>query len=181
MTPLVAFTGPAGAGKTTAAQTLVKHFGFHRLSFAQPLRDMLVALGVPTENLTEKKHEPIDWLGGKSARHALQLLGTEWGRQMIDQDLWLNVMRKRIESVRGIITTQGIVIDDCRFDNEARLIHELKGSVFCINRPGCARMEHESERGISPELIDQYVPNNGNDWAPFQGVVLALFNERYAA
>lgn len=39
--PDVCLVGDAGAGKTTVAELLVKHFGYTRLSFAEPLKVML--------------------------------------------------------------------------------------------------------------------------------------------
>jgi len=63
---LVALSGLAGSGKSTAASSLVAA-NWARISFATPIRQMLLALGVTPEELSAKT-APIDWLGGKTAR-----------------------------------------------------------------------------------------------------------------
>ena len=41
---IIGLVGHAGAGKDTAAEYLVEHFGFSAVSFAAPLKNMLEAL-----------------------------------------------------------------------------------------------------------------------------------------
>lgn len=150
---VLGFTGPATAGKTTAAMAIVASApGICRVSFALPIRAMLQAMGLTAEELTEGKHRPCDLLGGKTPRHALQTLGTEWGRQMIADDLWLRVGRQRI--LRALETEHLVVVDDVRFDNEAEMIRALGGRIISLSRPGLVRLEHVSEKGVSPHLID---------------------------
>lgn len=72
---IIAFAGPATVGKSTAAKVLLNR-GFKRLSFADPIRDMLRAIGVPEDKLTVDKETPVDLLCGKTCRHAMQKLGT---------------------------------------------------------------------------------------------------------
>jgi hypothetical protein len=63
--PVVAFAGAMGSGKTTAAGVLREVVSLRRMSFAQPIRAMLEALGVPAERLSDPvlKAEPIAWHG----------------------------------------------------------------------------------------------------------------------
>ncbi len=46
---IIAFVGRKGSGKTTAAQYLVEKYGFHKVSFAKPLKDLVASLGVNKE------------------------------------------------------------------------------------------------------------------------------------
>jgi len=55
---------------------------------------------------------------------------------------------------------EGVVLDDCRFDNEAAMIHGLGGVVIRIERPGCTRMGHLSENAISPDSFDTVLYND---------------------
>lgn len=50
----------------------------------------------------------------------LQLLGTEWGRGTIDENVWVDVMRGQIQNKIKLCTTDRltVVIPDCRFKNE---------------------------------------------------------------
>lgn len=150
---LIGFCGAAGAGKTTAACTIVGQYpGWHRLSFADPLRAMLSALGLTADELTLRKEEPSALLGGRTPRYAMQTLGTEWGRGQMDAELWMRAAQHK--ALELLAHGLNVVFDDVRFDNEARMIHALGGQVVHVRRPGRGpKMAHASERGVSEELI----------------------------
>ena len=156
--PIIGFTGPAGCGKTQATKALPEAV---RFSFADPIKRMLMTIGVPHENLYDpgKKEQPLDLLGGQSARTVLQRLGTDWGRNMICQDLWLRVAE---QDLTHLLADRFVLIDDVRFDNEAALIRKLGGTTIEIVRPGVVRGVHASERGIDPRLIDRTITNDGS-------------------
>ena len=173
MTPaIVAFCGLATCGKTSLALGLVKHRNFHRISFADPIREMLRGLGLTTAQMSEGKNDPLAMFGGKTPRQVMQSLGTEWGRDLVSPTLWIDATRQRILSALATHGVAGVVIDDCRFDNEAAMVRSLGGIVVEVTRPGLARMNHASEAGISPHLIDDFVLNEFvsleylTDWAP---------------
>lgn len=127
-------------------------------NFAGPLKDMLAVL--PIEDIDERlygdmKETPEHLvLGGKSMRHAMITLGTEWGREMINPNLWVDCMRAAL--LRDEEAEEGkrlYIIDDLRFDNEAALVKSLGGIIIAI------RSEGEAEAGthISETLdIDQF-------------------------
>lgn len=146
MRSIVAFTGNAGCGKSTAADVLVE-MGWTRVKFASPLKDMCRALGLTEEQIEgAEKERPIDWLG-VTPRWIMQTLGTDWGRKLIHPDLWVNMAKARIEQTIG-----NIVVDDCRFENEAQVIRDLGGKVVGIRRDGTASVgDHESEDGVAPD------------------------------
>ena len=131
---LIAFTGRAGAGKSTAAARLVNRYGFKRMRFAEPLKWMLSAIGLtPDEIDGHLKEQPCTLLGGKSPRHAMQALGTAWGRDSIDPDLWVRAWQLAFEKLP---TDVPVVIDDCRFPNEVEAIRANQGVLIRIDRPG---------------------------------------------
>ena len=130
---VIGLCGLAGSGKSTVAHILSEDWGFARKPFAYPLKAMLGALGIPRDVLdgdNTAKESPLDILGGKSARHAMQTLGTEWGRQHIGQDFWVELWK------RNALTLPKIVADDCRFPNEVEAIRAMGGMVVRIERPG---------------------------------------------
>lgn len=135
---IIGFFGPKGAGKTTMAREASKEavahliFPAYRFSFADPIRDMLRALGVPQTYLdrTVDKNQPIDLLGGKTFRDAATTLGTEWGRDLIDPDLWVRVMERRINEVPNGL----ILIDDVRMKNEADMLKRLGAKLVRVMR-----------------------------------------------
>lgn len=158
--PFIAFTGLATCGKTTAASALcdTRH-QFKRVAFADPLKAMVAVL---TEE-TDKDARPPE-LCGRSVREAYQLLGTEWGRNMIGEDVWLRAAHRRftrhLQHIRdGALG--GLIVDDCRFANEAKLVRELGGIVVRIVRPGLTAMLHASELGFEDDLVDHVIYNDG--------------------
>lgn len=153
---LIAFTGAMGAGKSTAADAYPEAA---RVSFAEPIRRMLIALGVSEQNLRNPnlKNAELPQFGGLSARYLMQTLGTEWGRKLICDTIWIDAASRIIVER---LKTADVVIDDCRFDNEADAVHALGGVVIDVMRPGCgASASHQSEYGVSIHKIDYCVLN----------------------
>lgn len=154
---IIALSGAAGSGKTTIAQVLVRDYGFVRVRFAGPMKSMLMAIGLTEAQVDgPEKETPCDLLCGKTPRFALQRLGTEFGREMIGEDLWVNVAMKQIEAF--VVRGQNVVIDDLRFDNEARALSRRLAYIFRVERGEVdadlrASKAHVSEAGISPEYI----------------------------
>jgi hypothetical protein len=141
---LIGFTGRIGAGKSTAARALYNR-GFTRVRFAGPLKAMMACLGLSEEEVDGSlKEEPRDLLCGKTPRYAMQTIGTEWGRQMIGDDIWIRAFKRTVESYGLHIP---LVCDDVRFQNEANAIRELGGVVVRVTRGDrVADGIHASER-----------------------------------
>ena len=160
---VIGFSGLKGSGKTTAAEYMVAHHGFMRMSFAGPIKDMLRVLGVFED---WPKEEPHPLLCGMTPRHALQTLGTEWGRDMIGGDIWVNIVKDRIEKFDYY--SQRVVIDDVRFKNEVAMIEELnelpnhRGLVIYISRKETANAgdQHQSEMEVL-KLSNDFTIQNG--------------------
>jgi hypothetical protein len=153
---IIGLAGAKQSGKTLLANLLADRYGLQHFSFAAPIREFVASLlGGTLDQLEVEKEVPIAWLNGVTPRHMMQTLGTEWGRRMIDQDIWLRLcMRKAVASGR-------CVVSDVRFPNEAKAIRELGGSVIRLNR-WSQRPEdrHISERPLEPELIDFELAND---------------------
>ena len=91
-------------------------------------------------------------------RRLQQVLGTETGRQVFGDDLWIRLMLDVAAKVEG-----PVVVTDVRFDNEAEAIHAAGGIVIGIERPGLGVNidAHASEAGVSPTLVDKVIVNDG--------------------
>ena len=64
---IIGLSGLKGSGKTTAANFLVEE-GFVKMSFAQPIKRMLVCIGLsPGDLYGDKKEESNDMLDGKDS------------------------------------------------------------------------------------------------------------------
>jgi hypothetical protein len=156
---LIALTGLAGSGKSTVADYLIDNHDFVRMKFAQGLKDMLRAIGLTDAHIEgHLKETPCPLLCGKSPREAMLTLGTEWGRDLVGQDLWCNILSQRVRDS----TAPYIVVDDCRFKNEARAIRELGGQVWRIVRSECHIISHPSETEQAAFEADWVVYNDGS-------------------
>lgn len=156
---ILGFCGLIGAGKTVAAQHLVTAHGFARVRFAGPLKDMCRALGLSEREVDgDLKEQPSALLGGKTPRWAMQSLGTEWGRNLIAEDLWIRAWRAACDRVPK--SAKGIVADDVRFENEADAIRALAGRVIRIHRGAREAGEHASEN--QKLIIGKRILNNGS-------------------
>lgn len=136
---IVGLAGRAHSGKSSAASALqgMNFATIHVFSFAAPLKRMLLALGLTEAQLygsVADKTTPSDLLCGKTPREAMITLGTEWGREMIGPNLWVNALKHRV----GNSSASLIIIDDVRFQSEVQAIRELGGLVLGIHRPGLA-------------------------------------------
>lgn len=176
---IIGLYSPASqSGKSTVARFLAAEHGFRPHPFAAPLRGMLrpmlLSLGLTEQqarfHMSQDKAAIIPELGC-SGRHLLRTLGTEWGRQLVDPDLWIKCWAAQIEATRD-----SVVADDVRFPNEARMIQQLGGQVWMIRRPGqSSNTSHPSEG-----LLDDWdgfsrVIVNGGDLAQLsQSVTVAL-------
>lgn len=169
---LIGFTGLAGCGKSTAAKYLEQEHNWTRARMADPLKNMLRSLyadmgysGVDIERRVEGdlKETPDRLTARVTPRFLMQTLGTEWGRKMIYRDFWVDVAASRILSIKG-----HIVVEDVRFDNEAKMIRNLGGRIVHINRSGHGSTAgdgtHESEKGVwAGYVTDMWVINGGVD------------------
>jgi len=115
---------------------------------------MLKAIGLTDAHVDgDLKHEPTDLLCGKTPRWAMQSIGTEWGRKLIGEDIW-------IRAWKNTLPTGAVVCDDLRFPNEAEAVKSMGGKIIRITRPGFEHnATHESEKHELP--CDLELRNDG--------------------
>jgi hypothetical protein len=158
---LIGIAGRAGSGKDTIARHLSVVHGFHVTAFATPLKDILIRLGLTRDHFATlaAKETPIPALG-KSPRQMMQTLGTDWGRNMVHEDLWIRVLEHRL---RGYPPGHDLCVSDVRYNNEARWIREQGGVIWHIARADheTTESEHSSEAGVAELLDDEIIDNNG--------------------
>ncbi|WP_408953185.1 adenylate kinase [Lysobacter sp. Hz 25] len=142
----------------------MEHHGFAKITLAGPIRSFVAELtGLTIEQLTDGplKEEPLTWLGGITPRRMMQTLGTEWGREMIADELWLIIAQRTIERAKRD-GKSGVVVSDVRFDNEAEFVQSLGGRVIELVRDeAVAVSEHVSEAGVSRHLLNGSLRNDG--------------------
>jgi hypothetical protein len=164
---IIGISGIARSGKDTLAKMLITEAGeaIH-MSFAEPIRSFVAGLlGVPVADLLDGgfKEAPLADLNGKSPRYLMQTLGTEWGREMVDPDLWVKVAKWRLDRLSNSLTPPKLVVfSDVRFSNEAEMIRRAGGSIVHLRRQSAGLSSiHASELGIPPHPIDRIITNDG--------------------
>lgn len=153
---LIALIGQKKSGKSEVAKVLAWN-GFTNVKFAQPLKNMLLTLpGISSAHIEgHLKEEPCEIFNGKTVRYAMQTLGTEWGRDCIDQNIWLNLWKRQIKRLKRVSC------DDCRFLNEAQAVKDMGGEIWEIRRKNLDQDEHSSETEMAKISPDVIVHNNG--------------------
>ena len=177
---IIGFSGLKYAGKDTAGSAFVER-GWRLMKFAEPMKIMLAELleyrGAPRDEITamlegDLKEVPTPYLDGRTPRHALQSIGTEWGRVLMFKEIWTNSLVDRVKSWGG---TPCVVITDVRFHNEATAIKALGGQVFRIIGRGATGDLHPSEREI-PELdVTGEIMNDCESAEAFKNRVVRIF------
>lgn len=132
----IGIMGAKGSGKTTLRKLIcASPYAYKPHNFADPIKMMLASIGLTTAELNgdmkENPNESI--LGGKTPREAMQTLGTDWGREMIDEDIWVNIWKMLIAR-HGPVTC--IIADDVRFQSEADVILNRGGMLIEVQREG---------------------------------------------
>lgn len=178
---IIGFAGQAGAGKSTAARILRDHAGFTVLPFAGPLKAMTRAFGLTAAEMTLFKEVPLDRLNGKSPRQFMQFLGTEFGRNLIGENVWVDAWRESLgESAVEHFGDILACADDVRFENEAAAIRAEGGLVVRIERESAGSAtgsSHASEAGVVADLTIQ---NDGDEDA-FTAQILGLLNRHVSS
>jgi len=157
----VALSGPPRSGKDSVADHLIKHYGYHRVAFADAIRAACAnALGM---TIDEWARAPKDVL-----RPQLQGLGHN--ARWYDADFWIKKLGRQIEGEQqrhqGGYCIHGhdglrapapadppwvhpcrIVVTDCRYVNEVEWLRGRHFTLIRLDRP-------------ADEIIDQMLSEN---------------------
>lgn len=148
---ILLISGKQGSGKTTLMENLRRQFaasGYrtHNLIFADTIyriHDFAIQL------LKERGIERDIVKDGK----LLQLLGTEWGRATIDENIWVKCLEGQMRNIleRGKDHNHSpniFFISDCRFQNEFDGV------------PGAFKIRLEASREVRKERCSQWRDND---------------------
>lgn len=174
LSKLVGIGGLLASGKDAVSDYLVEHHGWTKLGMSDALNDALLVINplIPVRVGHASGHwrysdlyAEVGYVEAKTnpeVRRLLQMLGTEVGREMIHQDVWTDIMTRKISIAR---TTSNVIVTGIRFENEVGLIGALGGDLWWVDRPGMRPPEntgaHSSETSISQRNFDLLIPNTG--------------------
>ena len=136
---IIGIVGFIGSGKGTVGDILETQ-GFIKDSFARPLKDAVsIIFGWPRELLEGDTEVSRQWREQKdifwsekfgydfTPRMALQLMGTEAGRDVFHSDIWVISLLNRAKG-------RNVVVTDVRFQNEIMYIQAHMGIILRVKR-----------------------------------------------
>jgi ABC-type dipeptide/oligopeptide/nickel transport system ATPase subunit len=162
---ILGLSGRQGSGKDTAAQHLVAKHNWRRIAFADAMRVSLYRLNPYLETVEMRLQDALfafeNWDILKrelpEVRRLLQTFGTEVGRDVFGESIWIDIAMRAVDSA----PESNWVITDVRFENEVQAIRQRGGHLIYIRRPGCkANKAHRSERFDTRAVADIEVVNN---------------------
>lgn len=192
MTEVIGIGGKLQHGKDVVADHLVDELGWQKIGMSDALNEVLTVLNpyIPVQKIkvTDRKFlgvkfgsksesylgviryadlvEKVGYVEAKKdpeVRRLLQVMGTEVGRKMIDTNLWVKMMSKKVRELKkqGV---PGVVVTGIRFPNESKAIKTLEGSLWWVERPGhvaeASAGAHDSEKSLSSDDFEIIIVND---------------------
>lgn len=147
---VVGLAGPAGVGKSTIAATCFRKHMFLDVALADEIKVRAVATGVASYEDVYSSKKP------EAVRKWLQEEGTERGRHLYGDDVWVRALFARLRRMNEEWQLDRFVISDVRFASEIRYIRSHGGLVFRVDAPArqaangltAEQRAHPSEQGL---------------------------------
>lgn len=154
MKQLILISGAQGSGKTSTQNEIIRRVtgkrGWQIVNFADVIYEMhdrileVLYKFIPRRELV--KDGPL-----------LQLLGTEWGRKTIDENIWVRIAQEKYRQVQSEDCL--VIVGDCRFENEFDAFPQaLRVRLECpekIRKDRCS-MWRENTKHSSEIALDEY-------------------------
>lgn len=186
---IIGVMGRKHSGKDAVAQAIIEvdKYKWERVAFADPMKEMAVAMDVVIEVLGRREqqlfcgdfehdHTPTyfrlaafvkhhGWEKAKQCddvRRFLQRLGTEGGRKCIYEDVWVD-RTFQFDVIPFVNAGVSVVIPDTRFSNEIEAVQNAGGELWRVERPGLADDgdKHVSEHEWRSVTPDRLILNDG--------------------
>lgn len=160
---VIGLSGYGQSGKDTIGNVLVNEGHYVRASFADYIREALYALN-PQANQEARIQDLVNSHGWEQTkvqhpevRGLLQRLGSEVGRNMLGENVWVDL------TFRNLPDGSKVVVTDCRFPNEADTIKRLGGQMWRVRRPNYGPVNnHPSETALDDWKFDRVFENTGS-------------------
>ncbi|MGW6754538.1 deoxynucleotide monophosphate kinase family protein [Streptomyces sp. NPDC055006] len=169
--PNIAFLGRARSGKDTAAAALVAEHAYTRVAFADPLKEMALAVdplittyisdGARTTVRLSSLVADVGWEHAKDTypevRRTLQRLGAAVREH--DEDFWLEMALQKFDGAASL--NMPVVVTDCRYPNEFHALRRWGFLMVRLVRPTALSTHgnHASETALDDFPVDETVHN----------------------
>jgi hypothetical protein len=168
---IVGLSGYARSGKNEAANALVER-GWRQAAYADKLREFLYAVnplipghyGAGSLRL-RRLVDQTGWDYAKTTypevRSLLQRTGTEAGRRVLGDDVWVQAL------FASHTDAPALVVTDVRFPNEAQAVVDRGGVMIRVDRPNVGPTKdkygraHISETALDDWPFDHRLNNDG--------------------
>lgn len=150
---IIGLCGFAGSGKTTAAKYLIEKYGFERLSFASPVKDVSSLIfgwdrarleGVTPEDRAWREAPDARWSSlmgvDYTPRMGLQLIGNGI-REVVHPNVWVELAIRQISTIP---ISSKIIFDDVRYVNERSYLRAAGAKLYTVHREGARGLEFPS-------------------------------------
>jgi len=156
-------------GKTTIANYIVNECNYSIVTFARPMKDMITvlleSLGYDDTMVRrmlygDLKEWTIPELSTEShevtCRLLLVTLGSKWGREMINQDMWINMATSKLDK------NSKYVCEDVRLFNEAECLRRNGFKIIRVINPRIPLVDSISEGKLDNYPFDYTIMNDGS-------------------
>ncbi len=172
---VIILSGKQGSGKSSIQKELVSRltgeFRPSNLAYVVNFADILYEMHDQVLSILHKYIPPRPI---KKDGYLLQLLGTEWGRNTIESNIWVNCLKSKMRIMSLTMKEYEniyFIIGDCRFENEFDAFPDtdfqnvLKVRLVCsedVRKSRCS-MWRENTHHISETALDNYYSANKFD------------------
>ncbi len=166
--PIVAFLGPKRVGKDTAANYLIKSYGYERYALADPMKNAVQSLFYfSEEQLWGDEKEVVDPYWQVTPREIMQFIGIDTlfnGLGHRFPHLGHTFYLRAFERFRSAKPNSLVVISDLRMQEDVIALKEMGALIIRVERPGLiAEDPHVSELQVSfVKGYDFTIVNDGN-------------------
>lgn len=138
---LIGLGGHKENGKDALADFLVAQHDFEKLGMSDALSQALYTMDplIPYDGGWLRYQSIVDEVGyvqakkNSEVRRLLQVLGTEVGRNMLGESVWVDVAARRIAEIRSVGIP--VAITGIRYPNELEMIRAAGGYAVWVERP----------------------------------------------
>ncbi len=162
---IIGLSGKAQSGKTTAGDYLVEKYGFIKINFKDDLVDEMKIVLNDTLSEIVKAMDAINWNGVNPwsidklfkdkpplMRALMQNYGTDV-RRKDDENYWIGKWSTKVFDAQH--KDLNVVVDDCRFLNEADAIRLMTGKLIRVERTDITDTgNHQSETEMDRIEVD---------------------------